>query len=529
MRKGIVYYLFARAAHALVLSLLSLQGVLTPDVTVSHTFTFTEPVNDIVPTARAIDLRPQTFSSIAEVAFTITDTSGLFRQFNLQIDFPASGTGIGGFSCLPALAPCGPVFNSPNPDHPFYSQIVPLLLDGVENFEVKGSTGTGTPEDPLVPIDPPWQLTVRITGTPGLLPTPVPVILVHGWCGSKESFGMMGQFLLEDLNLAKVANFEYDSASGIPRSERRDLRRLASHLARYIQDQMAELGVDQVDVIAHSMGGLLARAWMARLTDMPYSNEIRRLVLAGTPNFGVPETSLDSLLDLLGKCEENSRRVMRDQAGKMFYGSEFLKELTGKWDQKVGESIFPQNILTLVGCTLAASDGECVTDHLVDAGSAALPVETNDYAVRYVKRAHFSSLVDIDSRDHETYQLVKKFLETGTADSFYEASLARGLIVVPLIEDPFTQEPFTQRRRVQFGQNTPFGRRLPHCNNLLLSSPFTPNEPSNRRTGWWTLADVIEGCWSVQVDSRRFISPELEVNVTAGRPTITIPLVVLEK
>jgi hypothetical protein len=213
----------------------------------------------------------------------------------------------------------------------------------------------------------------------------------------------------------------------------------------------------------------------------------------------------------------------------MAYGSKFLVELNQKWDAKVkGRSIFPTNIMTVVGCTLFAVDGECVTDHVVQAGSAALPVEEPDYLLRHVKRAHFDSLVDIDSRDHETYKLVKKFLETRTADSFYEASLARGLIVVPLVKDPFTLEPFTVTRGINFGQSTPFGDRLPHCEDPLRSSPFAPFKPSES-TGWWSLTEVLQGCWVVQVNSRKYLSSELQVDVTPGRPTITIPLVVVRK
>ena len=68
--------------------------------------------------------------------------------------------------------------------------------------------------------------------------------------------------------------------------DRRDLRRLATLLGQFIGRELERTNSAQADVIAHSMGGLLVRGWMAGLADVPYDGQIRRLILAGTPNFG---------------------------------------------------------------------------------------------------------------------------------------------------------------------------------------------------------------------------------------------------
>lgn len=371
------------------------------------------------------------------------------------------------------------------------------------------------------------RVNTGFTITPGPPPR-LPVILVHGWCGSPDSFGMMGEFLQQDLNLVNVYPFNFSSPSSIPPSERGNLKRLAARLAREILQEMQERGVTQVDVVSHSTGGILVRAWMAGLTEVPYTGEIRGLVLAGSPNFGVPREFLDSILFSLGFCAEEDRRVMRLQAEQLFFGSEFLTELNTKWRNAVGSKVRPPAIMTIVGCGFTPPGEECLSDLVVPEASATLPVESPDYHVRYVNRLHFNSLVDIDSRDHETYQLVKGFLDTGSAGSFYDAIVIRGLIAVPLIKDPISQEAFTDKGGVFFGRKTAFGRLLPHCQDFTLNSPFTRNKPFDR-TGLWTLTDVLEGCWLVQVNSSKFISSELQVNVVRGRPTMTVPLVVVRK
>jgi len=371
----------------------------------------------------------------------------------------------------------------------------------------------------------------EIAIAPGAQP---PVILVHGWCGSRESFGMMGQFLLEDLNVPKVGTFNYDDTSSIPDSERGDIQQLASRLAQYISDQMAELGVGEVDVVAHSMGGLIARAWMVGMTDVPYANQIRRLVLAGTPNFGVGLIDLGKIGNLLGEtflCDEDVSAVRKRQNQQMLFGSQFLEELNEKWNREVGQSVFPPNILTIVGCGgLLSFGGECLGDLVVQAESATLPPESPDYLVRYVDRKHFGSLIEIeeDDREHETYQLISQFLRTGTAGSFFTPSFFTGWLIVPL-KDPSTHGPFSKTSGVEFGQNTQTGRRLPHCEDISLSSPFTAIPPANPAKGFgpsglWTLTGVIEGCWVLQVESRKYISEEEEITIMSGRPMLLDPV-----
>ena len=71
---------------------------------------------------------------------------------------------------------------------------------------------------------------------------------------------------------------------------------LAGDLATKINTIRNALHSDQVDVVAHSMGGLVARAWISGMESVPYNNEIRRIITAGTPHFGIPYSSFDIFL-----------------------------------------------------------------------------------------------------------------------------------------------------------------------------------------------------------------------------------------
>ena len=81
----------------------------------------------------------------------------------------------------------------------------------------------------------------------------------------------------------------------LPYDWRDDLRKAAQKLA----DKVARTGTDKVDIVAHSMGGLVARYCMNKLSTC--STKVRKIILMGTPNYG----SVDSYVMLhpeLGKC-----------------------------------------------------------------------------------------------------------------------------------------------------------------------------------------------------------------------------------
>jgi pimeloyl-ACP methyl ester carboxylesterase len=107
------------------------------------------------------------------------------------------------------------------------------------------------------------------------VPHPTPIVFVHGFLGDRSNFRA-----LEDALAARgqtnVAYFEY-----LPRL---DWPRLATRLGRAVDAVRAASGARRVDVVGHSLGGLVARY----LVDMRPDAPIRRLVTLGAPYFGSP-------------------------------------------------------------------------------------------------------------------------------------------------------------------------------------------------------------------------------------------------
>ncbi len=96
------------------------------------------------------------------------------------------------------------------------------------------------------------------------------VIVVHGIVRSSKSFGKMQQRLGEDGYL--VVGFDYPST-----------RVTITDSAEYLHKVIDSLdGIDQIDFVVHSLGGLIVRAYLAKHKDP----RIRRMVMLGVPNRG---------------------------------------------------------------------------------------------------------------------------------------------------------------------------------------------------------------------------------------------------
>ena len=66
-----------------------------------------------------------------------------------------------------------------------------------------------------------------------------------------------------------------------------------------LRDRIAGLGVAKVDIVAHSMGGLVARYYIEKLDDGGYRDRVRSLTMLGTPNLGTPWANVACTFALL--------------------------------------------------------------------------------------------------------------------------------------------------------------------------------------------------------------------------------------
>ena len=139
---------------------------------------------------------------------------------------------------------------------------------------------------------------------------PFPIMLIHGYAGvpavwieSKFKLALVEVFNL-DPDLIHIFNYGLNGRGEY--NNRGDIRKIASRLSEReaarpvdLDSQVARLsrksvdrgGPETVTLIAHSMGGLVARYWMSRRRPDEFGTvfdaPVRRLITIGTPHLGV--------------------------------------------------------------------------------------------------------------------------------------------------------------------------------------------------------------------------------------------------
>ncbi len=109
-----------------------------------------------------------------------------------------------------------------------------------------------------------------------------PVMLVHGFIGSKQTWATFASHLAD-----KGFDPVLKDYAGTPESYIRDLSEiLQSAIAEQKRDYAQHnIKLSKVDIVAHSMGGLISRYYVE---EAPYyGQDVRKLIMAGTPNHGV--------------------------------------------------------------------------------------------------------------------------------------------------------------------------------------------------------------------------------------------------
>ncbi|MET4926845.1 alpha/beta fold hydrolase [Streptomyces sp. PSRA5] len=110
-----------------------------------------------------------------------------------------------------------------------------------------------------------------------------PVLLLHGFVDNRSVFVLLRRSLarhgwrhLESLNFSPLTS---------------DIRLAAEVLGRHIEEVCARTGHREVDIVGHSLGGLIARYYVQRLDG---DVRVRTLVTMGTPHAGTGAIPLAS-------------------------------------------------------------------------------------------------------------------------------------------------------------------------------------------------------------------------------------------
>jgi pimeloyl-ACP methyl ester carboxylesterase len=102
-----------------------------------------------------------------------------------------------------------------------------------------------------------------------------PVLLLHGFVDNRSAFALLRRSLLRH-GWTRVQALNYSPLTG-------DIRTAAAMLGPHIERVCAESGHERVDIVGHSLGGLVARYYIQRLGG---DARVRTLVTMGTPHAG---------------------------------------------------------------------------------------------------------------------------------------------------------------------------------------------------------------------------------------------------
>jgi len=148
---------------------------------------------------------------------------------------------------------------------------------------------------------------------------PRPIVLVHGFMSDHRTWAAYtapGGFLAP-LGLKGFAvgdgNAEGQISSGDitrPTSATKTLPENAAALARYITGVKKVTGAEMVDLVAHSMGGLLSRYYIDRLMR---GREVAQLIMLGSPHGGSECSALAAALGVLGPASLELRPAFMRQ------------------------------------------------------------------------------------------------------------------------------------------------------------------------------------------------------------------------
>ncbi|MCA6092476.1 alpha/beta fold hydrolase [Streptomyces sp. SCA3-4] len=122
-----------------------------------------------------------------------------------------------------------------------------------------------------------------------------PVLLLHGFIDNRSVFVMLRRSLRRH-GWQQVWSLNYSPLTC-------DLRTAADMLGRHVEEVCARTGRERVDMVGHSLGGLIARYYVQRLGGDAH---VRTLVTLGTPHGGTRVAPLMSAHPLVRQMRPDS-------------------------------------------------------------------------------------------------------------------------------------------------------------------------------------------------------------------------------
>jgi pimeloyl-ACP methyl ester carboxylesterase len=131
----------------------------------------------------------------------------------------------------------------------------------------------------------------------------VPVVFVHGYFQNRVDFVGLARALSKGHD-APLFGFNYPWTDLVPNNAKR--------LARFIEEVCAETGASQVDLVCHSLGGIVALEYIHEGGDA----RVRRCVTVASPHAGVAWRGPVIGTVGLGQQVRSGCAFLRDRAGR---------------------------------------------------------------------------------------------------------------------------------------------------------------------------------------------------------------------
>jgi triacylglycerol esterase/lipase EstA (alpha/beta hydrolase family) len=166
---------------------------------------------------------------------------------------------------------------------------------------------------------------------------PRPVVLVHGtWENRYNNFAMLSPALKRDGYCVFALNYgdTDDNLASQPEfiKGNGDIRRSAKELALFVDQVLAATGTSEVDIVGHSLGGMMPRQY---LKFEGGAGKVATLVTLGATHHGTTLSGLATIARAFGLLGFTGP-LLGDAAPQQVRGSQFLAELNAGGDTVPG-------------------------------------------------------------------------------------------------------------------------------------------------------------------------------------------------